>query len=74
MLDGNAQCANNTWRKNKFKTSASGPFPGVPFAPCIRYGNLVATTAEQGRKVAKDGKSLAKDAGSAVKDAAKSLF
>lgn len=86
MIDANKNCGNNNWRKNKFKTSVSGPFPpGVPFAPCIRFGNPVATVADKEGEVVEDGESLAKDggavakdrakdAGSAAKDAAKKLF
>ena len=75
MVDGNAHCADNDWRKNKFKTSASGPFPpGIPFPPCIRFGNVFESVADQGGDVVRNGGSLAKDAGTAVKDVADSLF
>lgn len=82
MADANKNCGNNDWRKNKFKTSLSGPFPpGIPLHPCMRYGRSVTDVADQASKtledgisLAKDGGSAAKDAGSAVKDAAKSLF
>jgi parallel beta-helix repeat protein len=69
MVDGNPHCANNDWRRNKFKTSVSGPFPpGVPFAPCIRFGGLLDSVADRGQDIVSDGGSLIKDAGSAIKD------
>jgi parallel beta-helix repeat protein len=69
MVDGNSHCANNDWRRNKFKTSVSGPFPpGVLFPPCIRFGDLLDSVADRGQDIVSDGGSLVKDAGSAIKD------
>jgi len=73
--DGNPKSEGNEWRRSDFGTGASGPFPpGVPFAPCLRFGNLASEVAGQTENVVDDGTSLAKKPGSSAKDAVDSLF